>query len=178
MSFYVKGDIKPAQIYDVQLILEFDAVPAPPLALDYGDAPDTYGTLVASNGASATVDAAGPSLGTLVDVETDGQPSALADGDDLADTDDEDGVAFSTLTAGSQGTATVALTGTGYVSGWIDFNGDGDFADAGEQVVADAVGGRRADLHRAGDGNGGADLRPLPRHRRRRRRPDRLRGRR
>ena len=52
VNFYVKGDVKPAQIYDVQLVLEYDPTPVVTPELDFGDAPDTYGTLEASNGAS------------------------------------------------------------------------------------------------------------------------------
>ena len=49
-------------------------------AFDYGDAPDSYGTLLASNGARH--DDAGAFLGAKVDLENDGQPSANATSDD------------------------------------------------------------------------------------------------
>ena len=53
------------------------------LPLDYGDAPDVnYQTLLASNGARHQI-ILGHSLGPPVDAEPDGQPSLLADGDDL-----------------------------------------------------------------------------------------------
>ena len=59
---------------------------------EYGDAPNSYGTLIASGG---PVHAQGaPHLGATVDFEGDGQPTTAANGDDLNRVDDEDGVAF------------------------------------------------------------------------------------
>jgi hypothetical protein len=61
---------------------------------DFGDAPNTYGTLLAANGPRHSIQV-GFSLGANIDREPDGQPSAGADGDDLNTApDDEDGVAF------------------------------------------------------------------------------------
>ena len=174
VSFYVKGDIKPAQIYDVQLILEYEADPVGNVAVDYADAPDTYGTTLAAGGASSTVTGDSPRLGALVDTEDDAVPPLDATGDDLDNTDDEDGVTFSELKAGASGTATVTLGGTGFVNGWIDFNGDGDFVDAGEQVVTDATRGRNASDRRPNRCHSRSDVRPLPGDRRRRSRPNRL----
>ena len=72
------------------------------LPLDFGDAPASYGTLLAGNGARHTVagyDAAAHTaplmLGTTIDVDADGQPDATATGDDASEIDDEDGVVFS-----------------------------------------------------------------------------------
>ncbi|MDC8014151.1 GEVED domain-containing protein [Tahibacter soli] len=107
---------------------------------DYGDAPAPYPTTRTQDGARHRVlDTANPTLGAAVDTEADGQPSAAANGDDLAGTpDDEDGVVFpSTLVPGTNGTVTIAAGATGgLVDGWIDFNADGDFDDAGEQILA------------------------------------------
>lgn len=50
-----------------------------PAPLDFGDLPDTYGTLLGSNGARHAV-AGGPVLGATVDTEADGQPNAAATG--------------------------------------------------------------------------------------------------
>lgn len=68
--------------------------------LDFGDAPDSYQTLSASDGPQYQ-EGELQFLGYLWDTETDGQPTPLADGDDLSvgcdlceDTDDEDGVIF------------------------------------------------------------------------------------
>ena len=139
VSFYIKGDIKAAVVNDVQLIIEYDPTPVAAPVLDFGDAPDTYGTLLASGGASHTV--GDLTMGALIDDEADGQPTAGADGDDLAGDDDEDGVAFGTLQAGTPGTVTVTAAGglvdDAELNGWIDFDANGVF-DADEQVVDDA----------------------------------------
>ncbi|HET8772672.1 MAG TPA: GEVED domain-containing protein [Thermoanaerobaculia bacterium] len=106
---------------------------------DLGDAPAPYATLVANSGARHQLLAANnPTLGPTVDADADGQPSAGFNGDDLALTDDEDGVAFPGVLLPST-TGSIALTTGatgGLVSCWIDFDGDGDWTDAGEQVVA------------------------------------------
>ncbi|HEY0781574.1 MAG TPA: GEVED domain-containing protein, partial [Thermoanaerobaculia bacterium] len=113
------------------------------LGLDFGDAPAPYPTLLANNGARHEVLPSGnPTLGSFVDTEADGQPSANADGDDTHGTpDDEDGVVFpSTLIPGTNGTIQLRSGATGgIVSCWIDFNRNGSWADAGDQVVTDFV---------------------------------------
>lgn len=108
--------------------------------LDFGDAPDpTYPTLLASNGARHLVSPTGnPTLGALVDTEANGQPNAALSGDD-GNGDDEDGVTFpATLVPGAEGTVQLQAGATGgTVSCWIDFNRNGSWGDAGEQVVTD-----------------------------------------
>jgi hypothetical protein len=105
--------------------------------LDFGDAPDpTYPTTLKNNGARHPVN---PDvfLGLRVDAEQDGQPNAGATGDDLNPTnaDDEDGVLFpNTLVAGQSGLVGVRASTQGLLSAWIDFNGDGDWADVGEPI--------------------------------------------
>jgi hypothetical protein len=109
------------------------------LPLDYGDVPDSYGTLLASNGARHAF-VPGHSLGPIVDAEPDGQPSPLADGDDLnppGAPDDEDGVTLPpALTAGDPA-AMVAVDGGpsgGMLDAWIDFNGSGVFDHPAEHL--------------------------------------------
>jgi len=109
---------------------------------DFGDAPDTYSTLVASVGPQHTI----PTplvlfLGTFIDSELDGQPTADATGDDANGLDDEDGVVFtSMLTPASMATVDVtASVNTGLLNAWVDFNFDGDFTDAGEQIFTDVA---------------------------------------
>ena len=106
---------------------------------DFGDAPSPYPTLLADLGAYHLM--GGVVLGSNVDGETNGLPTADADGDDLDGIDDEDGVKF--LTEAVRGdTVTVAVitvTPGGYLNTWIDFNGDGDWADAGENIINDAT---------------------------------------
>ena len=58
--------------------------------LDYGDAPDSYGVRLTSGGARHI--ATGPMLGSQRDSDADGQPTAGANGDDNAQTSDEDGI--------------------------------------------------------------------------------------
>ncbi len=101
---------------------------------DYGDAPDpTYPTLQASNGARHSL--SDLYLGASVDSETDGQPDANATGDDTSGTDDEDGVTFTTpLVPGDIADIDLSASATGLIYAWIDYNGDGDWSDAGEQI--------------------------------------------
>ena len=124
--------------------------------VDYGDAPASYPTEAASQ--SNPADAArhlivdGVRLGNTIDAETDGIPDADAHGDDNNGLDDEDGVAFDqfigtaalplalmTIDEDADITisATVPATQTGYLNAWLDFNGDGDWDDAGEQIATD-----------------------------------------
>lgn len=107
-----------------------------PMALDFGDAPDpTYPTLLANDGARHVI-VPGVQLGLLIDPEADGQPSANADGDDLAALADEDGIVFSgPLVPGQTVTILVTASISGYISGWIDYAGDGSWAQAGDQVL-------------------------------------------
>lgn len=103
--------------------------------LDFGDAPAPYPTRLADDGARHQI-VGNFFLGkTPTDVDFDGQPTALADGDDNDGTDDEDGVVFNTsLVGGFGGTITVTASASGRLDAWIDFNQDGDWNDAGEQI--------------------------------------------
>jgi hypothetical protein len=103
-----------------------------PTGVDWGDAPDPpYPTLAgASNGASHTI-VSGAYLGQTVDSEGNGQPDPNALGDDLSGVDDEDGVVFlSPLTPGLAAQVQVQASAPGYLSAWIDFNGDGYWLSA------------------------------------------------
>jgi large repetitive protein len=112
------------------------------MGLDFGDAPDPgYPTLLASNGARhAVLPVGNPTLGSFVDTEPDGQPNATLTGDDANGVpNDEDGVVFpATLIPGASGSIQLRTGATGgIVSCWIDFNHNGSWADAGDQVVTD-----------------------------------------
>ncbi|MCO6046555.1 S8 family serine peptidase [Aeoliella sp. ICT_H6.2] len=98
---------------------------------DYGDLPDSYGTTAAAGGASHGY-VADYYLGAGVSVDSDGQPATNGD----LDTDD-DGVEFlSPIVAGSTVSLNVtASTNVLFLQGWIDFNNDGDFNDAGEHLT-------------------------------------------
>ncbi len=110
---------------------------------DYGDAPDpSFPTKSASSGACHVV-ASPPSLflGVLVDTEPDGQPHVNCMGDDNdmlypPANDDEDGVIFPPLAVGSTVSLTVNAYSVGLLQAWIDYNQDGDWADAGEQIFS------------------------------------------
>jgi hypothetical protein len=114
-------------------------IEAPFTLYDFGDAPDpTYPTLLANNGARHV--ATGPMLGTVRDADTDGQPTPLADGDDLDRApDDEDGlISIPNLTPGTtQAPLGVQASAPGFLNTWIDFNADGDWNDEGEQIAVD-----------------------------------------
>jgi uncharacterized repeat protein (TIGR01451 family) len=102
---------------------------------DFGDAPDTYSTLFASNGARHAI-LSGFSLGATVDGESDGQPNVGATGDGA----DEDGVTMpASITACSAINIPVTLTNgaaiaTPRLDAWIDFDGNGTF-DPGDRIA-------------------------------------------
>ena len=106
--------------------------------IDFGDAPDpSFPTLLANDGARHTV-IAGFHLGETIGAEADGLQSPMADGD-VGD----DGVVFGALVPGRDSTIFVTASDQGRLDAWLDFNGDGDWDDAGEQILAseDVAGG-------------------------------------
>ena len=110
------------------------------LSIDFGDAPAPYPTLLSNDGARHEI--AGPRLGALVDAEVEGLPSLLADGDDLADSDDEDGVTFGTIQVGQLDASVIVnvqnAPAGAKLDAWIDFNGDGSWGGPFEHI-ADSV---------------------------------------
>jgi len=108
---------------------------------DYGDAPEVLGypTQFANDGARHAVLAANnPTLGATVDTEADGFTNADANGDDLDNVSDEDGVVFaSTFVPGRTINVTVSAGAAGgNLDAWVDWNQDGDWDDADEQIAA------------------------------------------
>jgi uncharacterized repeat protein (TIGR01451 family) len=113
---------------------------------DYGDAPNSYGPAGHSVGASIML-----GNGLVPDHEVAQQASPNADADDNDGTtsvkyDDEDAVARSgqpldgqTFQVGSTSNLDITTFGSGYLSGWIDLNRDGDFNDVGEQFISDRL---------------------------------------
>ena len=119
--------------------------------LDFGDAADpTFPTLLASNGARHLL-GSGVYLGACVDSELDGQPSGDADGDDLTVSpttigacavpgDDEDGVVFTgQILAGNSASVDVTASAGCTLSAWLDFDGDGDWTDPGEDLFPGGI---------------------------------------
>lgn len=138
------------------------------LAVDYGDAPATYGeagsifasgwtgglvptgTTKVSNSTFALGSPAQPSLrlGNLVDAEGAYQASADARLDDTTGSADEDGIVPPVLsvTPGQAFTLpAVSCSGSGVVVGWIDWNRNGTF-DAGEGSASTPCAGGAAAL--------------------------------
>jgi extracellular elastinolytic metalloproteinase len=116
-------------------------------AIDFGDAPTaaqtgfpaSYPTTLALQGARHGI-LPGFGLGPAADGEPDGQPTLAATGDDnTGAVDDEDGVVIPGLTPGLPATVVVTVSNGGFsaglLQGWIDWNRDGDWDDANEQVV-------------------------------------------
>ena len=105
---------------------------------DYGDAPDTYGTTAAANGAQHSC-VYGFQLGAAIDGDADGQSTADATGDDAdAHGDDEDGIVFNaTLVKADVDTTcsvTVTASSAGKLDAWMDFNQNGVFDDPAERL--------------------------------------------
>lgn len=96
---------------------------------DVGDAPISYGN------ASHTI--SGIRLGATVDADASLLNNATATGDDANGVDDEDGVTLAALLPTGEITIVpVSIQSAGgFLNVWFDWNGDGDFNDAGEQMV-------------------------------------------
>jgi Ca2+-binding RTX toxin-like protein len=127
---------------ELEALADFGAVyvlrlgPTPDL--DFGDAPDSFGTTMGSNGARHVT--TGPLLGVLRDSETDAQSPLDGSGDDVTILDDEDGLVDVADLTGTEGFApAVRLLATNMTGseatlfGWIDYNGDGVFDNATER---------------------------------------------
>ncbi len=124
--------------------------------LDFGDAPSSYGTMLAEDGARHF--ATGPTLGTSRDSEADGIASIFSDGDDIADANvqingtasavnDENGVTQPSLSdaatimsvyAGQSNVFSIqvanAVAGEATLDAWIDWNANGTF-DFDERIA-------------------------------------------
>lgn len=105
-----------------------------PPRFDFGDAPDSFGTLANSDGARHP--AYGPTLGATRDDEVNaGLPL-----DGTGDGADEDGVTIEPITVGQlDASVTVNAPVGGKLDAWIDFNGDGSFDSNGEQIASSII---------------------------------------
>jgi len=105
--------------------------------MDFGDAPVSYQTLLIDDGPRHDI-SPGFVLGQLVDVETNGYAGSGGYGDDVwGIADDEDGfLQMSAAQLGRDSDFGVYANQGGRLDAWIDWNADGDFADAGEQMIS------------------------------------------
>jgi hypothetical protein len=111
-------------------------------ATDFGDAPLSYGSASAEinlfkNASGAYLNFV--MLGDTIDHDVANLPSSMADGDNNNNLNDENGVTFPTMIQGTTVTLPVVTRVRGgtahFLNAWIDWNGDGDFADAGEKIA-------------------------------------------
>jgi len=87
------------------------------LDADWGDLPETYGTLYPNGAAHITGNL---QLGALRDIEPQGQPGVIAQGDDILNTNDEDSVTLTVFTEASQVlTMQVICTSPTAPSAWV-----------------------------------------------------------
>lgn len=106
---------------------------------DFGDAPNSYGTSLLSNGARHRVSSR-LFLGLEPDADLLAQHFPLFDDNETGN--DDQGITFTTATL-SQGStaflnATVGGFANGHLSGWVDWNNDGYF-DSGDEKVLDNI---------------------------------------
>ena len=112
---------------------------------DAGDAPASYG-FAAHSLPVLTTTPLSIYLGAVPpDSENPFMNFSIGNSDDITG-DDEDGVTSGGIDFAGQGldrgtTKVIDITanGAGVLNAWIDFNRDGDFEDAGEQIATDAV---------------------------------------
>jgi hypothetical protein len=123
-------------------------------AFDFSDAPLSYGSasheVDFSKHPDSGIYTSYVYLGNAVDPETDMQHTSGADGDDTNQTadlavDDEDGVVFPTMEAGTTVQIPVSITLQDYdeeqtssirLRAWVDWNQDGVFDSTGERIVS------------------------------------------
>ncbi|USD67858.1 LruC domain-containing protein [Vibrio sp. SCSIO 43136] len=107
--------------------------------IDFGDAPDSYATLLASNGPRHQIDDLTWLGTTAPDGESDGQIAPNSD-DSTGTSDDENGVGFVTaIEPGLDAIVTVHASTSGYLSAWIDWNQDGVFDPTNEKIFDDLL---------------------------------------
>ncbi|MCG3865704.1 MULTISPECIES: LruC domain-containing protein [unclassified Photobacterium] len=110
--------------------------PLSTLGYDMGDAPNSYQTSRLVNGARHQVSSQ-LYLGLQPDEDLFAQFYPMHDDNDLGN--DDQGIIFTTptLNQGSTTYITAHIGGitAGYLSGWVDWNNNGNFDDANEQVI-------------------------------------------
>lgn len=103
--------------------------------IDFGDAPDSYGTSIASNGPRHQL-GTGLILGNNADNESDAYLPPLSD-DSNRPIDDEDGISMPTgFELGETAVVLVSVSGSpGYINAWFDWNMNGEF-DADDHAIS------------------------------------------
>ncbi|MGB3758971.1 MAG: GEVED domain-containing protein [Rivularia sp. (in: cyanobacteria)] len=89
------------------------------------------------------------------EVRDGGDAGVNADGDDTGGNtpDDEDGVTIPSLIPGETAVIDVQVTGdNGYLQAWMDWDGDGNFTTAGDQIATNVQDGGTGDLDGAVNG--------------------------
>lgn len=107
--------------------------------LDFGDAPESYSTLLAGNGARHVI-IPNFCLGYIIDGEPEAWASSDALGDNIHDLNDEDGVSITDLLLIPGATSTIDVYASddgGYLNAWIDFGADGSWAEGLDQIFVD-----------------------------------------
>ncbi len=130
------GDIPASAITALNNLLGRNWIVRPPAIYDFGDAPNSYSTDIASGGPQHIIGDGDLNIGLVFDDEIDAiSPGINADGDDLDNVNDEDGVTAADLsgilTSTDNFSIDVDITnntpGNGNLYGWIDFDGSGTF---------------------------------------------------
>ncbi len=130
MTFSSDGEVEDYQFY-------MDVV-----SFDYGDAPSSYDTvshIVLPEASNVYLGYVSPDLDPVVN------PTATAEGDDVTNVDDEDGLDFSHATTDGYGIlidSVLVINHTGkdaYLYAWVDYNADGSF-DAAERALVNIPG--------------------------------------
>ena len=114
------------------------------LVVDWGDAPDNYGTTSGMNGPSHVI-TEGLSMGITPDADPDGNPSSDANGDDGSATADEDGIPNKPIITNVPGedfdlvvNVVNTTTSIAHLACWIDLDINGSFDD--DERVGSVIG--------------------------------------
>jgi hypothetical protein len=139
LNFGNAGPASPADIIGVDLRIVETSFPITDTE-DFGDAPDSYGTLLASNGARHAVTSTLYVGSVIPDIDSDGFGDGVENNPNTATDDDSEGVDDEDLTilsfpSLSVDDTTYSITvsvsnttgGDAKLIGWIDFDGDGVF---------------------------------------------------
>jgi hypothetical protein len=130
-SLFRLGEPIQPENWDMAFVLGTDQNTA---MYDFGDAPDSFGTTFSHNAALHLL-RHDVHLGKTVDTEDDGQPDLSALGDDKNGSADEDGVSLLTeLVPGKMAKAAVSVSAKGYLSAWLDVDGNGKW-DPRDRVI-------------------------------------------